>query len=337
MMPVRGHPTCGTITFGQPSSSLYARRRPGRSASRRCPCRLTSNPSASNRGLPPRHSVVCGESSTETRSSAPDSLPRRFRSWSTRSASPGCVRNPVGRSTSAGSSSSVEQEAAERDSERLLAQEQRRRVAAEDAAIRTRAELVALTERLGEREIELQSARRRESAGESGARSPATVGRRAQAGGPPRPRPGGGSASSARACGNRTRRRDPASRRRRVAARRVAGRAGRAAGRVTAARPRSLGCANSPRWPVPSGTNWRRWSPPDRARRQPVEVPRPAAKDPRVTSRVPAQSARDRRRRRRLQRRQAGLAGSVVGVAADQDCWTPSTGWLGASARNSSS
>ena len=58
-----------------------------------------------------------------------------------------------------------EQEAAERNTGRLLAQEQRRRVAAEDAAIRTRAELVALTERLGERETELEAMRRQKSAG----------------------------------------------------------------------------------------------------------------------------------------------------------------------------
>jgi hypothetical protein len=57
------------------------------------------------------------------------------------------------------------QAAAERDAGRQLAQEQRRRVAAEDAAIRTRADLIALQERLTEREAELQSFRRRESAG----------------------------------------------------------------------------------------------------------------------------------------------------------------------------
>jgi hypothetical protein len=57
-----------------------------------------------------------------------------------------------------------EQEAAERDSQRQLVQEQRRRAAAEDAAIRTRADVVALTERLAERESELQAVRRRASA-----------------------------------------------------------------------------------------------------------------------------------------------------------------------------
>ncbi len=60
-----------------------------------------------------------------------------------------------------------EQEAAERDLGRLLAQEQRRRVAAEDAAIRTRADLVALTERVGERESESQAAQAREATAES--------------------------------------------------------------------------------------------------------------------------------------------------------------------------
>jgi YacP-like NYN domain len=55
------------------------------------------------------------------------------------------------------------QEAAERDAERRLAQEQRRRVAAEEAAIRTRAELVAVTDRLTEREADLEVFRRRES------------------------------------------------------------------------------------------------------------------------------------------------------------------------------
>ena len=60
----------------------------------------------------------------------------------------------------------LEHEAAERDFERLLAQEQRRRAAAEEAATRTRADLVALTERLGEREAELQSVRHRISAAE---------------------------------------------------------------------------------------------------------------------------------------------------------------------------
>jgi YacP-like NYN domain len=60
-----------------------------------------------------------------------------------------------------------EQEAAERDTVRLLVQEQRRRVAAEDAAIRTRADLVALTERIGDRESELETLRREKSAGAS--------------------------------------------------------------------------------------------------------------------------------------------------------------------------
>ncbi|MDF2731480.1 MAG: hypothetical protein K0S92_105, partial [Desertimonas sp.] len=50
-------------------------------------------------------------------------------------------------------------EAAERDSERLVASEQRRRVAAEDAATRTRAELVALAEKVVEREQEFREFR----------------------------------------------------------------------------------------------------------------------------------------------------------------------------------
>ena len=89
--------------------------------------------------------------------------------------------------------------------------------------------------------------------------------------------------------------------------------------------------------PDRSATGWRRWSPPSPPRRQAVEVPRPAAKDPRLTRRVPAQGARHRRLRRRLQRRQAGLAGSVVGAATDSSCSTPSTGSPGASAPSSSS
>ena len=56
-------------------------------------------------------------------------------------------------------------DAEERDLERQLAQEQRRRAAAEDVATRTRAEVVALTERLAEREAELQALRRRQSSG----------------------------------------------------------------------------------------------------------------------------------------------------------------------------
>ena len=58
-------------------------------------------------------------------------------------------------------------DAAERDLQRRLAQEQRRRVAAEDAASRARAELVAVTERLVERETELRTLRGREFAGAS--------------------------------------------------------------------------------------------------------------------------------------------------------------------------
>jgi YacP-like NYN domain len=56
-----------------------------------------------------------------------------------------------------------DQAVAERDAERQLVQEQRRRVAAEVAAIRTRAELVAVTDRLAEREADLEGLRRRES------------------------------------------------------------------------------------------------------------------------------------------------------------------------------
>ena len=58
-------------------------------------------------------------------------------------------------------------DAAERDAVRQIASEQRRRVAAEEAAIRTRAELVAVTERLTDRENELQEHRRREKDGGS--------------------------------------------------------------------------------------------------------------------------------------------------------------------------
>ena len=53
-------------------------------------------------------------------------------------------------------------EAAERDSERLVASEQRRRVAAEESATRTRAELVALAEKFVEREQEFREFRHRE-------------------------------------------------------------------------------------------------------------------------------------------------------------------------------
>jgi hypothetical protein len=56
-------------------------------------------------------------------------------------------------------------DAEERDLQRQLAQEQRRRAAAEDVATRTRADVVALTERLAEREAELQSLRQRQSSG----------------------------------------------------------------------------------------------------------------------------------------------------------------------------
>jgi YacP-like NYN domain len=56
-------------------------------------------------------------------------------------------------------------DAEERNLQRQLAQEQRRRAAAEDVATRTRADVVALTERLAEREAELQSLRQRQSAG----------------------------------------------------------------------------------------------------------------------------------------------------------------------------
>jgi hypothetical protein len=55
------------------------------------------------------------------------------------------------------------QEAAERDADRRLAHEERRRLAAEETATRTRAELVALTDRLTEREADLAESRRRES------------------------------------------------------------------------------------------------------------------------------------------------------------------------------
>ena len=54
-------------------------------------------------------------------------------------------------------------EAAERDAERRLTHEQRRRIAAEEAAIRTRAELVAVSDRLTERDADLNELRRRES------------------------------------------------------------------------------------------------------------------------------------------------------------------------------
>ena len=58
-------------------------------------------------------------------------------------------------------------DAAERDAVRQIASEQRRRVAAEEAAIRARADLVAVTERLADRENELQEHRRREKDGGS--------------------------------------------------------------------------------------------------------------------------------------------------------------------------
>lgn len=58
-------------------------------------------------------------------------------------------------------------EAAARDAERRVATEQRRRLAAEETAVRTRAELVALTEKLVERDNELQELRLRSRTGTS--------------------------------------------------------------------------------------------------------------------------------------------------------------------------
>ena len=255
MMPVRGHPTCGTITFG--SALEFAVRTAAAWQKRKPPVPVPSDikpfgkqPRLAAAALGRVRRIVDGDPEFRARLAAaavPELVDEIGIAW--------LRQEPGWEEHVGGLVELLEQEAAERDSERLLAQEQRRRVAAEDAAIRTRAELVALTERLGEREIELQSAPPPGVGRRVGARSPATVGRRAQARRASRPRPGRGSASSARACGNRTRRRDPASRRRRVAARRVAGLAGRAAGRVARRGPDRLGCANSPRWPVPSGTN----------------------------------------------------------------------------------
>ena len=269
-----------------------------------------------------RARASCAGRSRPTRTSAAGSPPARCPSWSTRSASSGCgsddgweerVAELVGRPTRT--------PRAQADDESAAARAERRREAAEQAAVRTRAELVALQDRLEDAAAHESPpsahGRRRRRRGEHGRGRELAEARLAA-------RHANDRAEAARAGWRPSR--PSATRRgsgpRRPSAQRddlLADRAER--GGVAVSRRAGRRAARAGRLGAPAGR------PPGRASSTSAPTARVAARParrrgPRLAAghRVPAAGARRAGARRRLQRRQAGLAGRRTWPASASRC-----------------